>query len=100
MSSADFITRKEFEERLRELSAGVDAKISANASTLSEALGMLKANQGQLTDLIANQSEMQKTQARLDKSVAIASTMNKVLWPVVTVLVSAVTALLTLVLHP
>jgi hypothetical protein len=96
MSSTDYITRKEFEERMRDLSAGIDTKLGANTQTLSEALGMLKVNQGQIQDLVTNIGKMQDLSAKHDKQIAISSTMNKVLWPIVTVLVAALSAVITL----
>lgn len=93
----DFIPRKEFEERMREVTAGFDAKVNATQSQLSEAMGMLKVNQGQLSELINNQSKQQEATTKLDKAVAISTTMNKYLWPTVTALVSVVTALATIV---
>jgi cell division protein FtsX len=90
MSSTDFITRKEFEERMASFTSRYEDRHAGIQAQLSEALGIVKTNQQQINALTSGQNEMQKAQSALDKSVAIATTMNKYLWPTVTALASIV----------
>ena len=88
----DYITRKEFEERMLSLTGRFDDKYAALQGQLSESLGIVKTNQGQITTLVSNQSDLQKQQAATDKQVSLAVTMNKYLWPTVTILVGIIMA--------
>jgi hypothetical protein len=86
----DFITRKEYDERHAALQL-----------LFAESQGIMKNNQMQITDLIAEVrdqgkeiNELRKMIAQQGQQIVATSTYNKILWPIVTISISLATYLL------
>jgi len=77
----DFITRKEYEERH-----------TAMQLQLAKVIGIMEANQNQITEMTKQLSDvrdkfdnLKELVAKVERQVAVASTYNKFLWPIVTI---------------
>ena len=79
----DFITRKEFDERHTALQL-----------QLAKTLGVVEINQQQITNLTKQVQDIGLNLVKAEKQIVISSTMNKVLWPLVSILVATVGFLL------
>ena len=95
MSNDDrYIPRKEFDERMNAISERYDEKLSDLKESVSILREAVAGNVGQIRSLAESQDKQVTVTTNLQLSVTKMAASNRILWPIVTILVGVISALL------